>query len=114
MTTYFNKDYGTGSIHVENQNKFNVLLNVMVPIDRILIEYNLDVKILNGDSRPSDSKGYTNFINKSLEVCTFLKNHMQTDPIAYLFYKIIILDKKNKLFNKCPIQPVTLLRISEK
>lgn len=105
MTDYFNTDYVNGSIHLEN-NKFFGLINTMVPINRLLVEYSLDVKVLGVNSRPYDLQGYTNFINNTLEICTFLKNPMQTDPMAYLLYKIAISDKKNKIFNKCPIQPV--------
>lgn len=89
-------------------------MNTTVPIDRVLIEYGFDVKILNADSRPSDLKGYTNLVNNTLDVCAFLKNPMQVDPISYLFYKIFALEKKNKIFNKCPIQPVIFVVDFEK
>lgn len=108
MSAYFNADYITGSFYIENNTNINFFANMKVPIDRLLIEYRFDVKVLGTDSRPSDSQKYSNFLEKSIEICTFLKNPRQSDPIAYLFYKMVISDKNTKLFDKCPIPMVRL------
>lgn len=106
MTAYFNNDYINGSFNLVNNSKIDFFVNSTVRIDRLIVEYRFDVKVLGADSRLSDSKEYTNFMHKTFDICTFFKNPMQTDPIAYLFYKLVPSNKNNKLFNKCPIQPV--------
>lgn len=106
MSAYFNPDYANGSFYIENNTKINFFANILIPIDRLLIEYRFDVKVLGVDSRHSDLQKYSNFLQKSIEICTFLKNPLQSDPIAYLFYKLATSDKNTKLFDKCPIPKV--------
>lgn len=106
MSAYFNPDYATGSFQLENNTKINFFANIIVPIDRLFIEYRSDVKVLGVDSRQSESQKYSNFLQKSLEICTFPNNPMLSDPIAYLFYRMVISDKNSKLFEKCPIPKV--------
>lgn len=106
MTAYFNNDYINGSFNLINNSKIDFFVNSTKLIDRITVQYRFDVKILGVDSRLSDSTEYSNFMQKTFDICNFLKNPMQTDPIAYLFYKLVPLSKNSKLFNKCPIPPV--------
>lgn len=99
MTYHFNSDlFQNVSILLKN-SKFNVHLEVIKSIERALIEFTVFLKL-------SDRDGYTNFVNTRLELCTFLRNPLTTEPLLAFVHRSVMMNQQNRIFEKCPIKPV--------
>lgn len=103
VTIFCNSDYANCTTQITNNTKLDFELKLFKPIDQVILAYRFDVKILG---HPSEMHEFTNYMNKTYDMCKFLKNPMLIDPLLGMFYKIAAANKNSKLFTMCPIRPV--------
>lgn len=91
----------TGSASVEN-SVINGEITVHKSTNRLTIHYQLNVKVTND---PNRSNGYTNFMNRTIELCDFFANPA-SDPLHWMIFREIVANKNHKIVTKCPIEIV--------
>lgn len=94
LVTHASPDYGNISFTVVD-SKMNLSTFNKHRIDRATVSIELNVQT-------SQYGPFTNFLKKTEDVCHIISNP-QYDGLAYIFYKAIILNKRNHMFSKCPI-----------
>lgn len=99
LTSIADPDYGNFSVTLVD-SKISIYFYNMHTIENAIITAELNVKT-------TDNRNYTNFFNKRVDFCQFMRNPQQ-DPLLYLAYKAIMSDKRNYIYTKCPIKSVML------
>lgn len=102
LTTAAHPDLGNASITLAD-SKLSYRSFIFHNIENAIISAELNVKY-------NDYGPYTNFFKKRLNFCEFLANP-NLDPLIYLGYKAVILDKRNHIFTECPIKAVRIIYI---
>lgn len=92
----------TGSVSFNNTVLNGQLTLHAISINRLTMHYQLDVKVANDINR---NNGFTNFVNRTIELCDFFKNPM-SDPLEWLVYREILSSKVYHIFKSCPVVPV--------
>lgn len=100
MASIADPDYGNISVTLVD-SKITIYLYNLHTIENAIITAELNVKT-------TENGNYTNFFKKRVDYCQLMK-HPQQDPLLYLAYKAINLEKRNYIFNECPIKSVNLL-----
>lgn len=103
MSSVAEPDYGNISITLIDSKMSFYCYNIHA-IERAIITVELNVKT-------TDYGPFTNFYKKRLDICEFLKNP-QLEPLVFLGYKAMTRDKRNHIYNKCPVKPVRNYNIS--
>lgn len=70
------------------------------------LKYNYDLYIKNMLQRNEDS--YSHILHKSFDFCAFLKD-LKSDAYFTKTFESMIASEHNKMFRKCPIEPVSKL-----
>lgn len=101
ITHDFNSDFFRNvSIELTN-SKFNVHMDIIKTIERALLELIVLLKLSNHDD-------YTNFVNTRIDLCTFLRNPLATEPFLAFLRSSVMQNKQNHIVQNCPIKPVMM------
>lgn len=97
ITTVANPDFGNMSITFAD-SMINFDFYNIHTIETAIVTNELLVKT-------TEFGEYSKFFKLSVNICDFLLNP-QKDPLMYLAYQVILKEKRNHLYTKCPIKPV--------
>lgn len=90
-------DYGNISFTVVDSKMSLFTFNIH-RIDRAMVKVELNVQT-------SENGPFTNFMKRTVDLCEAIANP-QYDKMMYIVYKTVVLNKRNHMFNKCPIKSV--------
>lgn len=99
VSTIADPDFGNMSITVVDST-LNYYLNIFHTIENAFMSNELFAKT-------SESGEFTSFFKIRANVCDFLLNP-QKEPLMYLAYQVILKDKRNHMYTRCPIKPVKM------
>lgn len=85
-----------------SNSKINLTLSIVHPLEAMFLDVHLDVKMLN---KPSSK--FERFFDKSLNFCDVMSEPL-TDPLIRWLFNRLYDDKRNKMFNACPVPAVGL------
>lgn len=85
-------------------NKMSLHLNNLQVVRNATLSYKLFVR--NMDERNSIFK---NYLTKNIDICAFLKNP-NSDTYLQVMFSLAWKGQNNKLFKKCPISSVSVLK----
>lgn len=102
VTTVADPEFGNMSIsYVDSMMNFD-FYNIHT-IQTAIVTNELFVKT-------SEFGEYTKFFKISVNICDFLLNP-QKEPLMYLGYQVVLMEKRNHMYSKCPIKPVKTTNI---
>lgn len=97
MSSVADPDYGNISITLIDSKMSFYCYNIHT-IEHAIITVELNVKT-------TDYGAFTNLYKKRLDICEFFKNP-QLEPLVFLAFKAMTRDKRNHIYNKCPVKSV--------
>lgn len=97
MSSVADPDYGNISITLIDSKISFYCYNIHI-IERAILTVELNVKT-------TDYGPFTNLYKKRLDICEFFKNP-QLEPLVYLAFKAMTQDKRNHIYDKCPVKSV--------
>lgn len=103
QTTEFNTDYGNVSIDINNG-----IYNFSAFIFHKLKTMSMDMQINISTKTDKRVDRMRTLFSKTLDFCEFFANP-QFDPISNIVFQRKIANKKNFVFSKCPILPVSII-----
>lgn len=102
ITYRFDQNLVNISMNVEN-NVLNCLVNITTAIRQASVQVDFNVKSMD---RPDTE--FQNFFSKTINLCDVINRAFVVDPLIAAVYALMVNDKKNKIFTKCPIEKVNI------
>lgn len=87
-----------GNVSSNARHEVNATLIVLQPLQRIEVVFMVNYQT-------ADATSYENLVNKTMDLCTFLRYPL-LDPLAKLFFDAVKSKPKNRMFESCPIVKV--------